>query len=113
MAARVRGDHAFGDQELKHPADGGAAPAGERPDVSLVDGSVRTDPGQQDPQRPGPGVAAGGVPAVLPGVLTELVQQRLATGSEGGQLAQFANGEAGPVAAHVEQRGLRRIDQVR
>lgn len=104
---------AFGGQELKHPADGGTAPAGERPDVSLVDGSVRTDRGQQDPQRPGPGVLARGVPAVLLGVLPEFVQQRFCAGSEGRQLVQFADCEAGPVAAHVEQRGLRRVDQVR
>jgi hypothetical protein len=65
LAAGVGGNQGFAGQELKDPADGGAAPAGERPDVGLVDESVRADPGQQDPQRLGPGVPAGGAPAVF------------------------------------------------
>ncbi|HUZ27235.1 MAG TPA: hypothetical protein VMV07_26085 [Streptosporangiaceae bacterium] len=109
LAAGVGGDHVFTSQELKYPA----APAGERPDGGLVDGGIRPDPGQQDPRCLGSGMPGGGVPALRPGVPLEFLQQGLGARSERGQLVQFAGGQAGPVAADLEQRGLRGIDQVR
>ena len=49
-------------------------------------------------------IAGGGVPALRPGVLLEFLQQGLGTRGERGQLVQFADGQAGPVAACLEQQ---------
>src|SRR5205823_311737 len=52
------------------------------------------------------------VPAPLYRVMPELVEQGFCGRGEGRQTVEFPDGDAGPIAPGVEQRGLGRVDQV-
>lgn len=113
LAGGVGDDHVLGVQELQHPPDGGAAAGGEGADVGLVDWGLSADPGEQETKGLAAGDSRHGVPAVSQRVLIELLDQCLSCGGEGGQLVQGPDGQAAPVSARVEQRDLRRVDQMR
>lgn len=101
-------------QELHHPSGAGAWPVGlQRPDVGLGDGGVGAEEGQQDPQAPDGQLANLLVPVLVAGVLPERFQEGLGGRGEGRQLLKGTDGEEPPVPPRLEQRALRRVDQVR
>lgn len=114
LAVGIRNEQPSLGEELHGAASVGAAPTrGQRTDVRLVDRGVSADPGQHDAQAAADQAAQRVLPAAAPRVPVELRHQRFGRRSQCGQLVQRADGDAAPVAAHLEQHLLPRVGQMR
>ncbi len=100
----------FGEERDDPLAAGSRDGCGKGHDLDLGNGCVAAEPGEQDPQRPGGFLPRSRIPPLVDGERFEFCDELLRVGGQRGQLGRR---EGCPVAPHIEQRLLSRVNQAR